>query len=41
MVDVVASLPHSRPSRAIIALGLDDDSDVTADARVFCTPGAG
>ncbi|HEY1479334.1 MAG TPA: glucose-6-phosphate dehydrogenase assembly protein OpcA [Gaiellales bacterium] len=38
MVEVVASLPHSRPSRAIIALGLDDDSDVVADARVFCTP---
>jgi glucose-6-phosphate dehydrogenase assembly protein OpcA len=38
MVDVVASLPHTRPSRAIIALGLDDDSDVEVDARVFCTP---
>jgi glucose-6-phosphate dehydrogenase assembly protein OpcA len=38
MVEVVASLPHSRPSRAIIALGLDDESDVVADARVFCTP---
>src|ERR1700710_407680 len=38
MVEVVASLPHSRPSRAIIALGLDDESDVAADARVFCTP---
>ena len=38
MVEVIASLPHSRPSRAIIALGLDDESDVTADARVFCTP---
>jgi glucose-6-phosphate dehydrogenase assembly protein OpcA len=38
MVEVVASLPHSRPSRAIIALGLDDDSGVSADARVFCTP---
>jgi glucose-6-phosphate dehydrogenase assembly protein OpcA len=41
MVDVVASLPHSRPSRAIIALGLADDSDVVADARVFCTPVSG
>ena len=41
MVEVVASLPHSRPSRAIIALGLDDDSDVVADARVFCTPVSG
>jgi glucose-6-phosphate dehydrogenase assembly protein OpcA len=38
MVEVVASLPHSRPSRAIIALGLADESDVVADARVFCTP---
>jgi glucose-6-phosphate dehydrogenase assembly protein OpcA len=38
MVEVVASLPHSRPSRAIIALGLEDESDVVADARVFCTP---
>ena len=38
MVEVVASLPHSRPSRAIIALGLDDESEVVADARVFCTP---
>jgi glucose-6-phosphate dehydrogenase assembly protein OpcA len=38
MVEVIASLPHSRPSRAIIALGLDDESDVAADARVFCTP---
>jgi glucose-6-phosphate dehydrogenase assembly protein OpcA len=38
MIEVVASLPHSRPSRAIIALGLDDESDVVADARVFCTP---
>jgi glucose-6-phosphate dehydrogenase assembly protein OpcA len=38
MVEVVASLPHSRPSRAIIALGLDDDSGVVCDARVFCTP---
>jgi glucose-6-phosphate dehydrogenase assembly protein OpcA len=41
MIEVVASLPHSRPSRAIIALGLDDESDVVADARVFCTPVAG
>jgi glucose-6-phosphate dehydrogenase assembly protein OpcA len=41
MVEVVASLPHSRPSRAIIALGLDDESDVVADARVFCTPVTG
>jgi glucose-6-phosphate dehydrogenase assembly protein OpcA len=38
MVEVIASLPHSRPSRAIIALGLDDESEVAADARVFCTP---
>lgn len=38
MVEVVASLPHSRPSRAIIALGLADESDVVADARVFCSP---
>lgn len=38
MVEVIASLPHSRPSRAIIALGLDDESDVVADARVFCSP---
>jgi glucose-6-phosphate dehydrogenase assembly protein OpcA len=38
MVEVIASLPHSRPSRAIIALGLADESDVSADARVFCTP---
>jgi glucose-6-phosphate dehydrogenase assembly protein OpcA len=38
MVEVIASLPHSRPSRAIIALGLEDESDVVADARVFCTP---
>jgi glucose-6-phosphate dehydrogenase assembly protein OpcA len=38
MVEVIASLPHSRPSRAIIALGLDDESAVVADARVFCTP---
>jgi glucose-6-phosphate dehydrogenase assembly protein OpcA len=41
MVEVVASLPHSRPSRAIIALGLEDESDVIADARVFCTPVTG
>jgi glucose-6-phosphate dehydrogenase assembly protein OpcA len=41
MVEVVASLPYSRPSRAIIALGLDDESDVVADARVFCTPVSG
>jgi glucose-6-phosphate dehydrogenase assembly protein OpcA len=38
MVEVIASLPHSRPSRAIVALGLDDESDVVADARVFCSP---
>ncbi|MEO9176921.1 MAG: glucose-6-phosphate dehydrogenase assembly protein OpcA [Gaiellales bacterium] len=38
MVEAIASLPHSRPSRAIIALGLDDESGVSADARVFCTP---
>src|SRR4051794_11691946 len=37
MVELVANLPYSRPSRAIVALADEHRGPVEYDARVFCT----
>ena len=38
IADAIAGLRHSRPSRALIACGLPDVSDVEATPSVFCAP---
>jgi glucose-6-phosphate dehydrogenase assembly protein OpcA len=40
LVDLVANLPYSKPSRAIVALADEHRGDVEYDARVFCSVAA-